>query len=364
MKKLILSPCGTSSLTNAVPNELRKKLTSITNVRKATDVDSETRNELQSFFTKRKDEIIQLTDKSEVKKASAELNGILTYFDKHGKNAQDVIQLLRTDTWLGEITSDIVATWLTSNGYSVAVHKVTDLQTADIIPFKLALAEMFQFVQELITEYRTAGYHIVFNLTGGFKSVNGFLQTIGNQFADEVVYIFESSSELLAIPGLPFSLNYEPLFTEKMDVIRKIQHHLRVTEEEKRGLELFLFETDDTVMLNDLGTVVWAQLKKKLYSKYVLNPLISRIRYSKDFLESAQTLAEDRLYTLNEKLDKLLHYMLTGDSLKSLSIKQIQGKPVQGSTHEFYAWSDRDARRVYCHYEDEILVLDQLGKHL
>jgi hypothetical protein len=265
---------------------------------------------------------------------------------------------------LGEITSDMVATWLTKNGYTVVVHKVTDLQTADIVPFKLALADMFQFVQELITEYRTLGFHIVFNLTGGFKSVNGFLQTIGNQFADEVVYIFESASELLSIPGLPFSLNYESLFTEKIDVLRKIQHQLTVTDLEKKGLELFLFETDETVMLNDLGTIVWAQLKKKLYAQKVLNPLIARIRYSTGFLQSVQSLPEDRLYTLNEKLDKLLHYIQTGESLLSLSIKQIQGKPIQGSTHEFYAWSDKDARRVYGHFEQEVFVLDQLGKHL
>jgi hypothetical protein len=34
------------------------------------------------------------------------------------------------------------------------------------------------------------------------------------------------------------------------------------------------------------------------------------------------------------------------------------------STHEFYAWSDGAAKRIYCHYEDNVIVIDRLGEHL
>jgi hypothetical protein len=42
----------------------------------------------------------------------------------------------------------------------------------------------------------------------------------------------------------------------------------------------------------------------------------------------------------------------------------LKGNPIAGSTHEFDAWADADARRVFCHYENGALILDKLGKAL
>jgi hypothetical protein len=51
--------------------------------------------------------------------------------------------------------------------------------------------------------------------------------------------------------------------------------------------------------------------------------------------------------------------------LKSLSFKSITPNAKPGSTHEFYAWSDNGADRVYCHYDNnKVLILDELGDHL
>lgn len=364
MKKLIISPCGTSILTNNIPNELRKKLTQITNVRNASDIETETKTELEAYFKHRKEEIVSIGEHSMVKKASAELNGILTYLDKNGTDSQDSIILLRTDTWLGEITSDIVSTWLKKNHFQVDIHKITDLQTKEILSFKLALSDLYAWVEEVATGYRNSGYHIVFNLTGGFKSVNGFLQTIGSIYADEVVYIFESSSELLSIPGLPFSLNYEPLFEEKVNIIRKINLELPVSTQEVQGLDLFLFELDNKYVLNDIGLTVWSQLKKKIYAKALLPSLSDRLLIRKSFTDSIESLPSDRLSILNEQLDLAHIYVESGKNLRSFRFHSLTGNAFPGSTHEFYAWSDKDAKRVYCHFEGDILVLDQLSKHL
>lgn len=69
---------------------------------------------------------------------------------------------------------------------------------------------------------------------------------------------------------------------------------------------------------------------------------------------------------MNDKLDKLAVYLESDQTkpLKSLDLKPLKGNPKPPSTHEFDAWADRDAKRVYCHFEGETLILDRLDKAL
>jgi hypothetical protein len=48
---------------------------------------------------------------------------------------------------------------------------------------------------------------VTFNLVGGFKSLQGYMQTLGMLFADESVYVFEGERELLRIPRLPLDID-------------------------------------------------------------------------------------------------------------------------------------------------------------
>ena len=49
---------------------------------------------------------------------------------------------------------------------------------------------------------------------------------------------------------------------------------------------------------------------------------------------------------------------------KELDFKQIKGKAMSPSTHEIDAWSDKDAKRIFGHYEGDAFVLDKLNKGL
>ncbi|MBK8043622.1 MAG: hypothetical protein IPK21_13770 [Haliscomenobacter sp.] len=69
-----------------------------------------------------------------------------------------------------------------------------------------AIKDLLKWCDETLPGYRTAGYEIIFNLTGGFKSLQGYLNTIGMFYADRIVYIFESGQEVIAIPKLPVKL--------------------------------------------------------------------------------------------------------------------------------------------------------------
>src|SRR5699024_1659300 len=139
---------------------------------------------------------------------SAELNGILTFYeDKLHKRQQDQHYLLCTDTWLGEQTAQLVKFWLEKHGLGVQLYRQSDLKTEDLTSFQLALSEIVKKFSVIIEGYCNQEYYIVFNLTGGFKSVQGFLQTLAMFYADEAIYIFETGTELLRIPRLPLQMS-------------------------------------------------------------------------------------------------------------------------------------------------------------
>ena len=166
---------------------------------------------------------LNTADNESAMKMSAELNGIIKIYNGKITNNGDFHFLLSADAWVGEETAKIVKNWLEHhNGLIVTIHRQTDLQTADISAFQLSLSDLIKKLSEEIPEYSRQGYKIIFNLTGGFKSVQGFLQSIANFYADETVYIFETSSELLKIPKLPVRMDAQLVVEEKFSVFRRL----------------------------------------------------------------------------------------------------------------------------------------------
>ncbi|MFQ3679499.1 MAG: putative CRISPR-associated protein, partial [Pseudanabaenaceae cyanobacterium] len=204
----ILSPCGTSILTNGATEAQRKSLSQYANAQTLAEIPEGDRNLLEKRIDEVKSKLAQATEK-EAAQMSAELNGIIKLYKGQLQGAGDSHCLLCTDTWLGETTARLVASWLQQKmGVSqVAVHRQTDLRTADVMEFQSALSDLVRWAEETIPGYQAAGYHVVFNLTGGFKSVQGFLQTLAMFYADETIYIFETATDLLRIPRLPVRLN-------------------------------------------------------------------------------------------------------------------------------------------------------------
>ena len=167
---------------------------------------------------------IDKANEQEVCKMSAELNAIIKlYGSNYAGSEQHFHQLLCTDTWLGETTASIVANWLRSKKFIVDIKRQSDLQTAELMPFQSALSDIVKWAGETLIGYREEGYKIVFNLTGGFKSVQGFLQTLGMFYADEIVYIFEASKELLRIPRIPVEMKVDEAMSKHLSAIRKLR---------------------------------------------------------------------------------------------------------------------------------------------
>ena len=65
---------------------------------------------------------------------------------------------------------------------------------------------------------------------------------------------------------------------------------------------------------------------------------------------------------VNNRIDQLSKFLETNGEYKppSLDFKALKGAGKPPSTHEVDAWNDRDAQRIFGHYESNIFSLDIL----
>jgi putative CRISPR-associated protein (TIGR02619 family) len=367
MKKYVLSPCGTSLFTNQSSDVERKTIFDYANHKSSDGIPADGVELLKNLRTRRSASLKQAAI-DQAARLSAELNGIIRLYEGDLSTAAgDHHTILCTDTWIGNAAADTVAEWLKQKGLSVEVFRQPDLQTADLQCFQSALSDLVKKFSEEIPSYRDNGYHVVFNLTGGFKSVQGFLQSIANFYADETVYIFESAQELLRIPRLPIRLAAKETVQDNLRIFRRLAAELPVSDTQTIP-ETLLFKLDNETGLSPWGSLVWEQTRPEIYEEKVFEPPSDRIAFSRRFQQDVQKLPSDRTILVNQRLDQLARCLESGSDSRfnppSLDFKPVQGKAVLPSTHEMDAWSDKDAKRIFGHFENDVFVLDQLGKKL
>jgi len=110
--------------------------------------------------------------------------------------------------------------------------------------------------------------------------------------------------------------------------------------------------------------VIFQQTKHMLYEQKVWPPLFEKLKFGPHFLKSVQGLAPDRVRMVNERIDDLTKYFLSGHNPRRLDFKELKSNPKPPSTHEMDAWADLDAKRIYGHFENDTFVLDCLDKAL
>lgn len=152
---------------------------------------------------------------------------------------------------------------------------------------------------------------------------------------------------------------------EHIKTIRCLSLNLPAPEGEIRKLpETLVMQVNGDVALSPWGEVIWSQEKKALYEKELYPSPTERIVFSPQFERDVRALPSDRLALVNERVDDLVSYLKDRQNLRSLDVKPLRGNPRPPATHECDAWSDRDARRIFMHYEADRLVLDVLDKGL
>lgn len=352
---LLVSTCGTSLLTNGASEDDRKWLGG--NANKIV-VDP---NRLESIVAPRRAEL-KTADLPKQRRMSAEINGVSAVLDRY--MPKQVFHLVvHTDTALGTATAELVQAAL---GDQVALLSASGLRTDHLGSFRAALADLTKDLDENIRTYREKDWSVVFNLTGGFKSLNGYLQTLGMLLADRCVFLFEGSSELMEIPRLPVRLTEIDELRDHAEIFRLLDLGYSVAVgAAARVPDALLMEDDGFVTTSVLGDVAWRRHRATLFAERLHAPLSQRVRVGAAVQRAFTRLEADKKVHVNEALDEFCADMdKVRVRLKSRLFKPLQGKPISGSTHELYAWSDGGAGRLFGHYDEETFVFDHLGPHL
>ncbi len=366
-RKYILSPCGTSILTNFAKDGAQRSLIyKHANAKNESDVPDPDRTIIAEVIEQLA-LAIETAGYKQARNMSAELNGIIKLYGGVLPKANDFHQLLSTDTWLGKETANLVKKWIdqTAPDMVVDIHPQPGLQTKEMSSFQWALSDLVKKFYEELPEFRRTGHKIVFNLTGGFKAVQGFLQSVANFFADETIYIFEKSEMLMRIPRLPVKLDAAGIVEKHLSCFRNLAMGIPYAGE-IRIPETMFQELYGIVELSAWGEVLWNEAKEQLYRERLWStPNPEKIRYGKGFQKSTESIEPDRMQHVNERIDQLnRHFQDEQYNPRSLDFKPLKGNGMAPSTHEFDAWSNKDAKRIFGHFEDGCFVLDKLGKGL
>lgn len=363
---VLFSTCGTSILTYKKSDDERKWLYSIANETEP-DLSNEQKQKLAGIVKQAQSKLAD-ADVAEQRKLSAELNGIHSVLEKwKPKNVQH--RLLHTDTYIGRQAMELVKDKLKQDGLGNALPTTAPgLRTDSQLNFRGAISELTKVLIRKLKGWKEKDYTIIFNLTGGFKSLNAYIQALGSFYADRCVFLFEAkTSELMEIPRLPARLDIGDSIKDHGLVFRKLTHSYPVDATEAQGVPETLVDIIDTQAgLSIWGKVAWAEHQGKVYGGDLLPPLSDKLDLSKKSLRKEfAKLPDKRKIETNQTLDALSAYLDDHrDLLKSNTFKKLQGKPNPPSTHELYLWSDGDAKRLYGHYEDENFIADSIGKHL
>jgi putative CRISPR-associated protein (TIGR02619 family) len=361
---MMLSTVGTSLLTNVLSPEQRSRVFKLAN---ATEVDlghddrvflDETAALARSSLAK--------ADRATCKRLSAELNGILTYEDETRSAERTDHVLLATDTYAGRSAADVLQEWILSRKQSCEILVPPKLCTSSLGDFRTALADAVPRISERVNGYRDRHYEVLFNLTGGFKGVQGFMQALAMLHGIEAIYVFETSSELMRIPRLPIGLTGQDIVLRNLALFRRMANNKNVPETDVRAAgipETLLFIIDGRATLSDWGETIWTAVWKDAASEKLLEPVDATIVFTEHFRRDVKGLAANKVRQVNEAVDALQQWLDGADRHRGRHKIEKLTKPNPPATHELYGWTDQDAGRIFFHLESGKAVIDAVTPH-
>lgn len=365
MRNLIISTVGTSLITNKASKEELKKLYEYSNCNDD-DCPQEIKDLVTSFIPKILEEL-KTSDIRTLRKSSAELNGILGFYNDNLSNGKgDFHILICTDTFQGKKAAEVVKDFLQQHEIACYIYFPRKLSTKDKESFSEGVKNLLKYFDETLPNYRKQNYQIVFNLTGGFKSMQGFLNTIAMFYADKVIYIFESRlSELIEIPRLPIKIDLE-FFKENADKLLLLSVDKLRVEDLQDVPETLFDKIDDNLIFSVWGELLWNKVKYDLFDHL---PKLPFIKYEDTFIKCFNNIVDK--YEKIRLLEKIAYisaklYVNKGDIavLKrdgGLQYDNYVNKKVDGFPIGHFRIND--AFRVSCIYKNQNLYLRKYGNH-
>lgn len=200
--RVVLTSVGTSIITN-INRDLIKEISQYSWESNGKDI-KKLEDELKSKLNQN-----NFNSEEFKTKISAEINSL----NKMKLQKDDLIVLISTDTADGRISAELLKI-IISNSLSISEDniKIERVKKLNVLNSKEFREEGIKNLIELVNSYiedKKYSYDIVINQTGGFKGVVPFLTMMAQIMGKKSVYIFERSNELIYLPPLPITLNYQ-----------------------------------------------------------------------------------------------------------------------------------------------------------
>lgn len=212
-----------------------------------------------------------------------------------------------------------------------------------------------------IESYKECQYEVIFNLTGGFKSLQGYLNTIGMFYADKLVYIFEAGNELIEIPQLPIKLDSQVFRNNAVEFALMYEDLVCVA---KNIPDLMLEQYDDNqYLLSDWGILAWNKVKKDIFADELL--LFPKLCFEESFKKDFKNSTKQQRIELQETLAKVsVILQQNGDGIAKLKKDGgLQYDNFTGKNASIGHFRINQGDRVSCFTQNNELILRHFGQH-
>ena len=372
--RFVVSTVGTSILTNLINRGDPAEGTWFGILRDSANLtQDELENEAQIVIEELAGRALEKLLENDVttnRRISAELNGIYGIYDgRLPANSPDLHYLICTDTAQGQTTGTLIADFLRDQGFTARVETPQELSTKDTEAFTTGTKELIKWLDDNVPRPGNE-YEVIFNLVGGFKSLQGYMNTFGAFYADEVIYIFEApTADLIKIPRLPIQIDTTVIENHLMKFALMAAEKLYPIEE-LEGIPKTLLEPiedgGETVAgLSAWGELIWNRTKSDLISDL---PLLNfpRLQYLNTFLSSIERYRH-QLLDLQETLAKISVVLEKngGNTNPTMLNQQLSGMNFEKLTnhHKLYTFRINDNFRVSYQVNNGSLELRKYGTH-
>ncbi|MBY0229226.1 MAG: hypothetical protein K2W96_08120 [Gemmataceae bacterium] len=277
-----LTSVGTSLLTNGA-GDLLPLLRDTANLR-----ENELNATQRTAIDGRIDTVRQELSRAELprkRRMSAELNGMHGLLGPSLKGGSgDLHFLIGTDTYQGRAAVDLVAEMIRQDGAEPQIEIIPGFSTRNQQVFEAGIRELIRFCDSTFKHCRESGDTVYFNLVGSFKALQGYLNTIGMFYADEIVYIFEGEgAELVRIPRLPITLDLSWVEQHRALFAMLATGEHTEPEEVFQGWPEALWERagQGRGWLSTWGLLLWQNAEESILNERLLD--LPRIEYSDKF---------------------------------------------------------------------------------
>lgn len=371
--RLFVSTVGTSLFTNAaIANDVKQSLNERANV----ECEDELSADVLQFIDKLGKE---LSDKlcscslNEARRLSAELNGLLCGASTSPADALrgSTHILITTDTALGRRAGALLESMLKTVGSSVyEVFTPRRLRTDTTANFQQGVRDLIRWCKKTLDGYR-AGYEVVFNLVGGFKTLQGYMTLMGMFYADKIVYIFERGDECIIIPRLPIQVDREPVkqHAVALALLNAYDEPISRSKLPSQPPEVFVEPIDNQkVTVSAWGQLLWQEVEEEIFEKGLLN--FPRLRYSDRFKQSFEKCRESGMKVDLQRALAKASFLLTEHNGDLVHLRRDGGLRYEDYASEHSRngqpighFRISDSRRVNCVHRDGELFLCNFGEH-